>query len=80
MEAIRLLENHDMLRKASKIGLRLLKASDFETEFRICLNRHANTLKENSRTEEQKAIAHYIEFHYSSLARTISQNIFEDLL
>jgi hypothetical protein len=78
MEAIRLLENHDMLRRASKIGLRLLRASDFETELSVCLKFHAGTLKKNSRTEEQKAFANYMEFYYHSLARTVTGNLFED--
>jgi hypothetical protein len=79
MEVSRLLENQNLLRMASKIGLRLLKANDFETELSVCLKSHSENLKAKSRTEEQKAIAYYMEFHSHSLARTLTRKVFEDL-
>ena len=68
----RLLKNYDVLRKAFKIGLRILKADDFETEISLCLVNHAEVLNKKLETEDQKAIADYMSSYCQSLVSTIT--------
>jgi hypothetical protein len=78
MEAVRLLEGNDALRTAFKIGLRIFKATYFEAELNDCLKEHAELLHKNSRTDDQEAIARYVDDYCRSLANTITRHVFED--
>jgi hypothetical protein len=78
MEAVRLLENHDVLRTAFKIGLREFDANHFENELNDCLKDHAELLRRKSRTEDQKALAWYMGESCQSLANTITRHVFKD--